>query len=214
MRQWGWGRPHVGPLALATHATIMNHVVIAEEGTPRYSQHFVTPLPGSSTPPILDNPGHSEALSFKLMPGRQEIYEPSNPNHHQIGTVPKTSGNKCYAVADTPLLEWSHICDEFLDKLLQYDGRGDLLQVLGCPGCDLPGISGMYRCNDCFDHDMVCHQCCVQRHEHLPLHKINVWNGSFFECTTLQDMGLTVYLGHKGCLMPKDGPVSFTVIHH
>ncbi|KAF9506615.1 hypothetical protein BS47DRAFT_1374076 [Hydnum rufescens UP504] len=33
------------------------------------------------------------------MPSGQEIYEPSNPNHHQIGALPKTSGNKCYAAA-------------------------------------------------------------------------------------------------------------------
>ena len=26
-------------------------------------------------------------------------------------------------------------------------------------------------------------------------------------------MGLIVYLGHKGCLMPKNGPASFTVVH-
>jgi CxC2 like cysteine cluster associated with KDZ transposases len=35
----------------------------------------------------------------------------------------------------------------------------------------------------------------------------------FFKCTTVFDMGLIIYLGHMGCLMPRDGPTSFTIIH-
>ncbi|KAF9502956.1 hypothetical protein BS47DRAFT_1266499, partial [Hydnum rufescens UP504] len=101
---------------------------------------------------------------------------------------------------------------EFLDALLQYDGCGNSLLVNGCPSCQLPGLSGMYRCIECFNHQILCKDCCVLQHEHLPLHHINVWNGDFFECTTLATMGLKIYLGHTDCLMRKS-PASFTIIH-
>ncbi|KAF9508423.1 hypothetical protein BS47DRAFT_1250484, partial [Hydnum rufescens UP504] len=39
-----------------------------------------------------------------------------------------------------------------------------------------------------------------------------VWNGRFFECTSLAAMGLKVYLGHTNCPMTKE-PSLFTIIH-
>ncbi|KAF9507841.1 hypothetical protein BS47DRAFT_1303454, partial [Hydnum rufescens UP504] len=99
-----------------------------------------------------------------------------------------------------------------LDALLQYDGQGNSLLVSGCPSCQLPGISRMYRCVECFDHDMVCKDCCLQQHNHLPLHHINVWNGRFFERTSLAAMGLKVYLGHTNCPMTKE-PSLVPIIH-
>ncbi|KAF9513214.1 hypothetical protein BS47DRAFT_1296509, partial [Hydnum rufescens UP504] len=101
---------------------------------------------------------------------------------------------------------------EFLDALLRYDGRGDSLLVSSCPSCECPGISGTYRCIKCFDHQMVCQDCCLQRHENLPLHHINVWNGAFFEHMNLAAMGLRVYLGHTNCPMKKE-PSLLTIIH-
>ncbi|KAF9506633.1 hypothetical protein BS47DRAFT_1305009, partial [Hydnum rufescens UP504] len=101
-----------------------------------------------------------------------------------------------------------------------YDGCGDVLEIPGCPGCQLPGISGTYRCTECFDHQMLCRNCCVQRHEFLPLHHINVSIDTWEEVIHLTwisfrygMMGLIIHLGHTGCSMPKDGPASFTVIH-
>ncbi|KAF9503283.1 hypothetical protein BS47DRAFT_1277128, partial [Hydnum rufescens UP504] len=112
-----------------------------------------------------------------------------------------------------PLLEWTHIHNEFLDALLHYDGCGDSLLVPGCPSCKAPGISGTYWCSKCLDHEMICCDCCLKWHESLPLHHVQVCNGMFFEHTTLFDMGLIIYLGHMGCLMPRDDPTLFTIIH-
>ncbi|KAG1760811.1 hypothetical protein EDD22DRAFT_980457 [Suillus occidentalis] len=44
---------------------------------------------------------------------------------------------------------------------------------------------------------MFCHACIVQQHPCLPLHRIEEWTGSFFQCTTLKYLGMQVQLGHN-----------------
>lgn len=48
----------------------------------------------------------------------------------------------------------------------------------------------------------------------FPHHFQQIWNGSFFEKTTLRSLGLRVQLGHGGgpCPIPEAGPVDFLVI--
>jgi hypothetical protein len=188
------GRPVADPFAPMTRTTITHHVILTNNSAPSRTQHVVKPTAQTHPPDSSDvsHPSHlPEPPLSETERVDQEVYDPSNPNHHLVGGQPGTSGNKRYAAAvspirvhldipthsswqDAPLLEWTHVCDEFLDALIRYDGRGDSLQVLGCPGCKVPGISGTYRCNECFDHEMVCHECCVQRHQQLPLHHIRV----------------------------------------
>ncbi|KAF9505610.1 hypothetical protein BS47DRAFT_1433238 [Hydnum rufescens UP504] len=207
-----YGRPKSNPFNLIVREAVTSHVVISHNGTSAHKQNIIWP-PAELPSQVLDS------TSVDMSPNvpncaDDEVFDPSNPNHHQMGQRSKTTGNKRYeaALQDELLLEWTFIHDEFLDALLQYDGCGDSLLVNGCPSCQLPGLSGMYRCIECFNHQMLCKDCCVLQHEHLPLHHINVWNGDFFECTTLATMGLKIYLGHTDCLMRKS-PASFTIIH-
>lgn len=130
--------------------------------------------------------------------------------------------------------QWTEHRDEFLDALLWLDGRGDSLSALGCPICVSPGVSGTFRCDECFGHDLVCQTCCLQRHQLLPLHRIKVWgrpslgiaetypylclkkwNGDFFERMSLADLGLVIQLGHNEspCPSPQNAGLGFTVLH-
>ncbi|KAF9504389.1 hypothetical protein BS47DRAFT_1374397 [Hydnum rufescens UP504] len=99
--------------------------------------------------------------------------------------------------------------------MLWNDGRGDSLAIMGCPGCQEPGSSGIYRCEECFGGELYCQGCCVKQHLKLPLHRIKKWEGSFFICTSLRALGLRLQLGHMGtmCPSPRAGPSSFVVIH-
>ena len=36
------------------------------------------------------------------------------------------------------------------------------------------GVEELYRCNDCFQHGLMCHLCCAHHHAHLPFHRIKV----------------------------------------
>ncbi|KAF9515809.1 hypothetical protein BS47DRAFT_1371940 [Hydnum rufescens UP504] len=86
---------------------------------------------------------------------------------------------------------------------------------MGCLGCQEPGSSGVYRCEECFGGELYCQGCCVKQHLKLPLHWIKKWEGSFFIHTSLRALGLRLQLGHMGttCPSPRAGPSSFVVIH-
>jgi hypothetical protein len=57
----------------------------------------------------------------------------------------------------------------------------------------------LYRCLDCCNGQrLLCVQCCILLHQHLPFHSIQRWNGSFFASDDLQNLGLSLHLGHGG----------------
>ncbi|KAJ7036080.1 hypothetical protein C8F04DRAFT_1258196 [Mycena alexandri] len=62
---------------------------------------------------------------------------------------------------------------------------------------------------------MFCHACIVERHQVLPTHWIQEWNGSFFERIGLKELGLVVQLGHTpgaACESMRPAKKKFTVI--
>ncbi|KZT52119.1 hypothetical protein CALCODRAFT_420767, partial [Calocera cornea HHB12733] len=72
------------------------------------------------------------------------------------------------------------------------------------------------RCRDCFLEVELCSICQVDVHSRNPLHWIETWNGDFFERTSLQKLGLTIHLGHRGLPCPTTSsatPVAFTIVH-
>ncbi|KAK0443016.1 uncharacterized protein EV420DRAFT_1649433 [Desarmillaria tabescens] len=67
------------------------------------------------------------------------------------------------------------------------------------------GEQGKHRCLSCFDGQMLCRACIIERHWGMPFHRVEVWNGSYFKKISLGDLGLVVQLGHKlgqTCLIP------------
>ncbi|KAG1819100.1 uncharacterized protein BJ212DRAFT_1446228 [Suillus subaureus] len=87
--------------------------------------------------------------------------------------------------------------------MLHHNGRGDSISSSVCGACGInPSI---YHCKDCFTPMLSCQTCIVQAHAHLPVHRIEKWNGESFQTLTLRDLGLHVQLGHKvgeSCLLP------------
>ena len=79
---------------------------------------------------------------------------------------------------DAPLREWAGATiqdpgcrEEYLTEMLRPEGRGDRSSN-DCMSCF--GEGGVYRCKDCMGRLMECFDCCLKRHEHLPLHIIQV----------------------------------------
>ncbi|KAG1844094.1 hypothetical protein C8R48DRAFT_750896 [Suillus tomentosus] len=126
--------------------------------------------------------------------------------------------------SDAPLREWmgydghAGYREEFLLEDLRLEGRGDA-GLLACSCGRLDGsnypISSLFRCEECFGRDILCQECCLDRHKRLPLHVINKWNGRYFECMSLKDIGLRVQLGHSDmtCACPVGGHSEFLVLH-
>ncbi|KAJ7262384.1 hypothetical protein C8J57DRAFT_1183875 [Mycena rebaudengoi] len=97
------------------------------------------------------------------------------------------------------------------------EGRGDHARYSSCHSCNV-GIAE-YRCNDCIGGgELVCRQCVCTHHRQLILHRIEKWNGQFFERTTLRDLGVRLQLGHwsdpqNQCPVPEPPPKdSFVII--
>ncbi|KZP27030.1 hypothetical protein FIBSPDRAFT_731485, partial [Athelia psychrophila] len=65
------------------------------------------------------------------------------------------------------------------------------------------------RCEDCHGGMMMCVSCSVSTHECNPTHRVELWNGSHFEHTTLKALGLRIQLGHstgQSCINPIAAP--------
>ncbi|KAA1479019.1 hypothetical protein DENSPDRAFT_861961 [Dentipellis sp. KUC8613] len=64
--------------------------------------------------------------------------------------------------------------------------------------------------------DVACGDCVVRRHQRIPLHRVQRWNGEFYERETLRNLGLVFQLGHGPggqCRLPQAGHKDFVVIH-
>ena len=66
--------------------------------------------------------------------------------------------------------EWREYRDTYLQEMLRHDGR-EGLQVTTCAGC---GARGDFACNDCAYRLHYCQQCMIDRHQFMPLHRIQV----------------------------------------
>jgi hypothetical protein len=57
---------------------------------------------------------------------------------------------------------------------------------------------GAIRCLDCFGRRLLCKDCVVISHRHLPFHRIEAWNGNCFLPSSLVDQGFILHVGHGG----------------
>ncbi|KAG2059145.1 hypothetical protein BDR06DRAFT_875058, partial [Suillus hirtellus] len=53
-------------------------------------------------------------------------------------------------------------------------------------------------CLSCSGEHSWCSSCAVKAHQHNPFHNLQLWNGKFYESTTLWDHGYIMHLGHGG----------------
>ncbi|KAJ7740338.1 hypothetical protein B0H16DRAFT_1324487, partial [Mycena metata] len=116
---------------------------------------------------------------------------------------------------DLPFQTWVGHRDEYLDETLRLEGRGDYDVYSTCGGCGTSNPS--FRCEhqSCYGPGMFCQGCIVARHEVLPTHWIQEWNGSFFTRVGLATLGLVVQLGHtpgSACPAMRRGKYKFTLI--
>ena len=72
--------------------------------------------------------------------------------------------------------------------------------------------SGTHRCQDCFRPPFLCGSCCASTHAHLPFHRIQMWNGHFFERSDLLTHALSLDLRHYPDNCPSISPGTETEI--
>lgn len=67
---------------------------------------------------------------------------------------------------------WIAVRTTILDEIIRHDGLQDHDGPPTCAHCYED--TGTFRCRDCTQETFYCSPCIVQRHEHLPLHRIEV----------------------------------------
>ncbi|KAG6819829.1 hypothetical protein H0H93_008178 [Arthromyces matolae] len=107
---------------------------------------------------------------------------------HETVKLPKSR-----TAADNPMNEWlTNNRETFLQEFLRLEGRGGYEGHCACG--EETGVD--YRCLDCLYSAMECKECILANHKGLPLHRIEKWNNTFFEKTTLKKLGLRIQLNH------------------
>ncbi|KAG6836119.1 hypothetical protein H0H93_011191 [Arthromyces matolae] len=131
-----------------------------------------------------------------LQPG----YFDSWDNDHERNSLPRHQRS-----SDNPMNEFRSDREWFLSELLRGEGR-----VWDNASCKCgSSASAEYRCVDCLHGELLCKMCMVRAHMALPFHRIEEWNGTFFETRTLKSLGLRIQLNHppgETCLVPKPAP--------
>ncbi|KAL5492982.1 hypothetical protein ACEPAI_4430 [Sanghuangporus weigelae] len=102
---------------------------------------------------------------------------------------------------------WLRYRQAFLDELISLDGCPSDDDTLKCADCsDLISTCQHYRCTDCFVSLACCSKCILSSHGSLPFHRIQIWNGQFYDKYSLYQLGLHVQLGHSGSSCPNPLP--------
>ncbi|KAI4517304.1 hypothetical protein K525DRAFT_153413, partial [Schizophyllum commune Loenen D] len=116
-----------------------------------------------------------------------------------------------------PTHTWQEFSQQaFLNEMMWGEGLRDALPDLSCTSCSAayvpPSTSGAYDptltrifcCWSCGDFN-ECLDCCVKRHELMPLHVLEEWTGQYWSKVSLASLGFVYQLGHGGrpCIHPE-----------
>ncbi|SJL02898.1 uncharacterized protein ARMOST_06239 [Armillaria ostoyae] len=143
------------------------------------------------------------------------------PRGSQRGRKRPTKGKAKKSIAlKYPMWEWAGYShhggykQQYLMELIWRKGHLANLPTT-CITCGV-NTKPNFHCAECSPGRLECQICCVKRHRLMPLHCIEEWTGTFFEMTSLKDMGLHMQLSHDNgspCFKPHWGPNDMTVIH-
>ena len=87
--------------------------------------------------------------------------------------------------------------DPYLNCLLNYEGVPATAMCQSCMSAPFE-----WRCSDCFPALVLCKECCRKSHQRLPFHRVQKWMGKYFMRSSLQEVGVSLHLGHSGDLCP------------
>ncbi|KAI5996082.1 hypothetical protein EDC04DRAFT_2612855 [Pisolithus marmoratus] len=96
--------------------------------------------------------------------------------------------------------EWLPWSTEYLNVILEEEqlAKGGI-----CEECSQ--AEGCIRCMSCTGVHAWCGPCAVKAHKNLPFHKVQRWNGTHYEATSLMELGFLWHIGHGGLPCPR-GP--------
>ncbi|KAJ7740829.1 hypothetical protein B0H16DRAFT_1728845 [Mycena metata] len=173
--------------------------------------------------------------------GDDEIAEELRATMDGISGSGNARKRKSYLSSDNPMLEFKEVQQEYLNELVRLAGLGDAIEEPKCALCQVkldanalapvspvedhgtgteeaeaheePPDLRIFGCTECGEF-IQCKNCCLARHSMTPLHFLKVWEGGYWNRTTLKSLGLIYQLGHGGgpCLTPNMLRCSMVVV--
>jgi hypothetical protein len=61
----------------------------------------------------------------------------------------------------------------------------------------------IWRCHDCTDKFAVCVLCCRMAHKYNIFHRVEKWNGRYYQHAALWQVGIKIFVGHDGNPCPR-----------
>ncbi|KIJ32881.1 hypothetical protein M422DRAFT_81509, partial [Sphaerobolus stellatus SS14] len=61
---------------------------------------------------------------------------------------------------------------------------------------------GVYDCGDCDATDYYCQDCIIEKHQNLPFHRIEEWDGDCLRRRSLAELGFIIFFGHGNNACP------------
>ena len=90
----------------------------------------------------------------------------------------------------------------YIDRVLRMKASTPV-GVGGIPTCECGLGRAVWRCNDCADKRGICLFCCRNRHKLQMFHRVEKWNGRFYQKGALWQVGVKIFVGHNGHACPK-----------
>ncbi|GBE84724.1 hypothetical protein SCP_0607040 [Sparassis crispa] len=89
--------------------------------------------------------------------------------------------------------DWIPHRDDYLHAIVEMEAPPE---PRNCAECKVG--EGRWRCLDCMGRPLTCTDCCRNGHQRAPFHRIEHWQGQYFEPASLYWVGVCIHLGHGG----------------
>ncbi|TFK79078.1 hypothetical protein K466DRAFT_606418 [Polyporus arcularius HHB13444] len=167
----------------------------SERITVQVSQPSSAPAAASSSEAVNADEANSISAILDGMPVQEaEELAASETTHNLPGKRAKRDRPELRAA--NRIRHWLPARQCFLDELMCYEGCDEPIdeQETTCKTCGTRPAT--IRCEDCFNRPLRCKECTVVHHSEHLLHRVQSWNGTRFERTSLEAIGLKVEVGH------------------
>lgn len=163
------------------------------------------------------SPKKRQTQSTPLYEATQILDEPQPMTEFQDGgfeplKLPKTKVGATSAIRSSLirmqtqndyLREWKQFkCTDYLQRIMVNQGH---LESRRCTSC---GADGSWTCRDCLGFPIFCIGCCRDQHSRQVFHRVQHWNGTYFEDAPLYQAGIALHFGHGGSPCPARAVVS------
>jgi len=88
-------------------------------------------------------------------------------------------------------LAWLPYKQRYLQVLLDMEAPPHPRVCMLCQG------DGTYRCAECIHRPLLCSSCCRKEHKLRPFHRVDQWNGTFFEESSLRLVSHQFYVAYS-----------------